>query len=172
VTAAPAAHYCFAGWSGDTQGDTNALAMTVLLDLPRQLSANFAEIVSACGTPEPWLADYYPETNDYDSAEQSDTDGDGLEAWEEYIAGTDPTNPSSGLELVEPVAPVDDQMLIQWNAVSGRYYSIYYLTNLVASVMQPLIEDWRAAGDGMLSFTNAIPPHDPQRYYRLKVTIE
>ncbi|MBU1910226.1 MAG: choice-of-anchor J domain-containing protein, partial [Verrucomicrobia bacterium] len=154
VTAAPADHYCFAGWSGDAQGDTNALVMTVTMDWSRHLTANFTEIMAACGTPEPWLAEYYPATNNYNEAELSDTDGDGLEAWKEYIAGTDPTDPASGLELVEPSLPIDGRMLMQWMAVSGRYYSIFYLTNLAASVMQPLIEDLRADGNGILSFTN------------------
>ena len=42
VTATPAPHWHFAGWTGDVQGDTNALTMTRTMDSPRSLTANFA----------------------------------------------------------------------------------------------------------------------------------
>jgi hypothetical protein len=66
VTAIPDAHYHFAGWSGDTQGDTNALAMTLIMDQPRTVTANFAidrytlTVVSAHGGTNPGTitADY------------------------------------------------------------------------------------------------------------------
>ncbi|HOW96604.1 MAG TPA: zinc-dependent metalloprotease family protein [Kiritimatiellia bacterium] len=171
VTAAPAEHYCFAGWGGDTQGDTNLTVMTVSLDRPRQVLASFVEIMAACGTPEPWLAAFYPATNDYDAAELTDTDEDGLSAWKEYVAGTDPTDPDSGLELA-PAAPVGNQVVVAWPAISGRYYSVYYLTNLAGSVEQPVIENWRAGQTGPASSTNAIAPDVLKRYYRLKVSLE
>ena len=171
VTAAPAEHYCFAGWSGDTQGDTNLTVMTVSLDRPRQLFAGFAEITAACGTPEPWLADYYPATNDYDAAELSDTDEDGLMAWQEYIAGTDPTDSDSGLEM-EPAVAVGEQVIVAWPAISGRFYSIYYLTNLASAIEQPVVENWRAGRTGPASWTNPVAPDVSKRYYRLKVSLE
>jgi hypothetical protein len=46
------------------------------------------------GTPIPWLAAYYPAV-DPDVADWSDTDGDGMFAWQEYQAGTIPTDPAS-----------------------------------------------------------------------------
>ena len=42
VTAAPNAHYRFAGWSGDVMGDTNNSVMTLLLNQARSITAHFA----------------------------------------------------------------------------------------------------------------------------------
>lgn len=42
VTAVPDAHYHFAGWSGDVQGDTNDPTMNLTMDRPRAVTANFA----------------------------------------------------------------------------------------------------------------------------------
>jgi hypothetical protein len=89
------------------------------------------------GTPHAWLDLYYPglmTEAEYENADASDTDGDGFTAGEEHIAGTVPTDPESLLriESTEPVATNSD-FVFQWNAVSGRVYSVYGTTNLMES---------------------------------------
>ena len=42
VVANPSIGWHFAGWSGDTQGDTNSAGMTMLMDRARVITANFA----------------------------------------------------------------------------------------------------------------------------------
>jgi hypothetical protein len=42
VTAVPAANCHFTGWTGDVEGDTNALAMTMTMSQARSVTANFA----------------------------------------------------------------------------------------------------------------------------------
>jgi hypothetical protein len=65
------------------------------------IDATFRENIWKEDTPETWLAQYYEGTNDYDAASDSDTDGDGFSAWEEYIAGCCPTNENSRFEITE-----------------------------------------------------------------------
>jgi hypothetical protein len=46
--------------------------------------------------PHLWLDEYGLVSNgDYESAVSDDTDGDGYTAWQEYVAGTVPTNAES-----------------------------------------------------------------------------
>ena len=42
VTATPSGNYSFSGWTGDVQGDTNSTTMTLIMDRPHTVSANFA----------------------------------------------------------------------------------------------------------------------------------
>lgn len=98
------------------------------------VSALFAENVAAHGTPERWLAQY-GWTNDFDTWETNDTDADSFQAWEEYIAGTDPTNSHSFfqcLELFSTNFPMVGKVL-RWNGVAGRVYAIDGSTNLMTS---------------------------------------
>ena len=61
------------------------------------------------GTPVSWLASYYPST-DPDVADWSDTDGDGMYAWQEYQAGTVPTDVNS----VFKITTVGNDWSITW----------------------------------------------------------
>ena len=143
----------FAGWSGDTGGeDTNNASISLLMDRERSLTARFIEKQAANGTPERWLAGFYA-TNDFDAAALTDTDGDGLLAWEEYQAGTDPTNAASVLQVT---AVVDDSgtYTIYWSSVVDRLYSVHRCTNLVGSWSGPPIA---AAIPGDPSGTNVFP---------------
>jgi hypothetical protein len=56
------------------------------------------------------------------SADYSDSDGDGLNNWQEWRAGTDPTNALSVLQLTAPV-PAPSGVAVTWQSVSGvRYF--------------------------------------------------
>jgi len=59
-----------------------------------QLAINFAENRTTTGTPEWWLAQS-GWTNDFEAAAMADPDGDSFPNWKEYVAGTDPTNPTA-----------------------------------------------------------------------------
>jgi len=173
VTAAPNPYCDFTGWGGDAAGDTNDLALTVTLDRPRQLVANFTPRLAAHhGTPESWLAEHYPEAGDLDAVEISDTDGDGLEAWQEYIAGTLPGDALSVLELESGGAVSEGQWLLRWPAISGRSYSLWFFTNPISPEDVPVVTSRLAGADGVMACTNAIPPEILRGFYRLTVRRE
>ena len=76
------------------------------------------------GTPYAWLAGYG--LTNYDADAVADQDGDGLKTWQEYIAGTDPTNAASCLKVAQT-----NRNTVTWSAVPDRVYSVYWSTNLV-----------------------------------------
>ncbi len=83
------------------------------------------------GVPKAWLADL-GWTNDFDAAATNDADGDRVATWEEYYAGTDPTNGASFfqcLEMAKTNFPTFGN-IVRWNAVTGRVYAIDSATNL------------------------------------------
>jgi hypothetical protein len=57
-----------------------------------------------------------------------DADGDGLTNYEEYIAGTDPTNPASYLRIERIIASGVAQL--QLGALSNRSYTVQYIDRL------------------------------------------
>ena len=58
-----------------------------------------------------------------------DADGDLLSNYEEYIAGTDPTNTASVLAF-EYIGMHGTNTVLQWQSVAGRHYSLLGSTNL------------------------------------------
>jgi len=84
---------------------------------------------TARSTPYQWLDDYrLVGGGDYEAADMLDSDGDGYKAWEEYVAGTDPTNSLSVFR-----AKIDEwggQRRVSWTpdltgAVPSRVYSVF-----------------------------------------------
>jgi hypothetical protein len=63
------------------------------------LEADFAPDRTPIGTSIPWLLHYYPGVEDFDAAALSDTDGDFVPAWVEYLVGTDPDDPGSVFQI-------------------------------------------------------------------------
>ncbi|MFH0909293.1 MAG: thrombospondin type 3 repeat-containing protein [bacterium] len=63
----------------------------------------------------------------------ADDDGDGYGNWEEYRAGTDPTNSRSFLGLQSgDTASSSTGIVVRWSSVAGKHYRIERSTNLVA----------------------------------------
>jgi hypothetical protein len=66
-----------------------------------------------------WLQQYGLPTDG--SADFTDADGDGLNNWQEWRFGTDPTNVLSALRLLAP-APVGSGLVVRWESVADRTY--------------------------------------------------
>ena len=121
---------------------------------------NYLDVVwmTENGVPKWWM-DQYSLTNVNDTVR--DVDRDGLQAWQEYIAGTDPTNRASCFRIAEQARNV-----IGWDAVSGRVYSVYWATNLLTGFQ--CLESNIPWTQG--SFTNSTTV--PCGYYKLDVRLE
>jgi len=74
-----------------------------------------------------WLQQYGLPTDG--SADYVDPDGDGLNNWQEWRAGTDPTNALSVLRLMTPV-PGPSGLTVSWQGVGTRTYFLERSTNL------------------------------------------
>ncbi len=67
------------------------------------------------------------------SRAQDDADGDHATTWQEYMAGTDPTNPASCFGIVgisNAVSLVSAGPVIRWASVTGKFYTLERATNL------------------------------------------
>ncbi len=98
----------------------------------------FAAATAAQGTPEWWLAGH-GFSNDFDLAELTDLDFDGMPAWQEYLTNTDPTNGQSLLqfEVVQPDPDAGATVLI-WQSASNRAYSIWRSVRLPDGFAEPV----------------------------------
>jgi hypothetical protein len=83
----------------------------------------------------------------------SDTDGDGFPDLAEFIAGTDPNQPTSTLHLSHPVKLVNGAVRLQWPTVRGRAYRVQ-----VSSTpgQWQNVTDWMLATSSALS--HSLPP--------------
>jgi hypothetical protein len=134
------------------------------------IQANIGAQLAASNTPKWWLWQYYADSNQFDNAAINDLDGDGRKGWQEYIAGTVPTNPDSVLEVFR-AARLGTSNVLYWIGSEGRLYSIYKSTNITkAWPTQAYTSNipFNASGTNVWGDTN-----DPERagYYRLGVRI-
>jgi M6 family metalloprotease-like protein len=83
--------------------------------------------------------------------EISDYDEDGMLDWQEFVAGTKPTNAGSRLSLeAAPLVDSDNQIIIQWSSVSNRLYAVGRKSSMV---------------DPFLFFTSGLPAYPPLNIY-------
>jgi len=101
-----------------------------------------------------WETGYF---GSLDQAGYMNWDSDLFSNLEEYIADTDPTDPSSFFVIEDMVAPT-----IYWTAGLGRTYSVYWSADL----QQPF--ERIAEGLTTGSYTDNLHPTGPN-YYRIKV---
>lgn len=122
-------------------------------------------------TPHSWLASYSKfGSNTYDEADWSDADGDGSFAWQEYRAGTDPSNSLSAFRIIS----VDDSQQVIWlggtNIDGYLYFRVYRATNLLDA------DPWglsvtnfpRIEGDkGTNTWTDLVATNLPAVFYKV-----
>jgi hypothetical protein len=96
----------------------------------------------------------------------TDTDGDGMSDYAEFIAGTNPTNAASNLRFLD-FFQTNHAMTFQWSAVPGRIYQLQTSTNLlewtpVSLWMQasnsPMTHTWTNLNKASRSFRIEVRP--------------
>lgn len=129
------------------------------------------------GIADSWMQQYfghpYGQASD-NSRATDDADGDGQNNLAEFQAGTDPTNSASAFRILE-IAPLDEDMLLTWSAVGGKWYIVQTATNLTGSLsnsfydLNPVI---------LAPGTNEYPlsvihvgaaTNSPSRFYRIRL---
>ena len=109
--------------------------MTVTLDQPRSIEANFAENLAPGGTPEWWLVSHGLTNQTFAQEELRDTDGDGMFAWQEYGADTVPTNAESVLRVLNISAEAGG-FKIEWKGGIKAWQYLECRQNLLSTSEQ------------------------------------
>jgi hypothetical protein len=153
ITAETNLYYHFNEWTGDAV--TNSSQITLAMTGPRTVTANFAPNVTAnTATPEWWLAQYG--FTNFTADAVADADGDGQLSWQEYIAGTNPTNSASSFRITGgSVTPAG--IVIRWSSESNRTYNLSRTTNLLEAFA------------GFVGATN-LPATPPENVYTNRVS--
>jgi hypothetical protein len=117
------------------------------------------------GISDAWEKYYFGEVST-NRTQYTDTDGDGMSDYAEFIAGTDPTNPDSNLRFLSTTLQTNHLFNIQWSAVPGRIYQIESSTNL--QTWLPLT-DWLQAQASPMSYATTTTNNSRALFYRVQV---
>jgi hypothetical protein len=83
------------------------------------------------GLPDYWELLYFGSLTATDGA--GDSDGDGLRDYEEYLAGTDPTDPESSMRFYGCWGGGPSGYTIVWASATNRLYTIQWTTDLMTN---------------------------------------
>jgi hypothetical protein len=135
------------------------------MDANKSVWALFAENMYTNNVPATWLVQHgLPES---DAGAVSDSDGDGLLAWQEYIAGTVPTNGNSVFAISNGWTGAQSA-IIRWPGVTGRTYKVMWSSNLVNGFTTNLSGDISGPQN---SFTDTIHGTEISGFYKMDVRL-
>ncbi|HXJ40581.1 MAG TPA: thrombospondin type 3 repeat-containing protein, partial [Bryobacteraceae bacterium] len=126
------------------------------------------------GIPDSWRAQYFSNqptnnvngtTTNNQSCATCDPDGDGFTNLQEFLAGTDPTNSTSALQIVSITRQPNGDNLIVWTSAAGKTYQVYATTEQ-SGAYAPLGNSVPSAG-ATTSYTDT-GVTDTAKYYKIK----
>ena len=102
------------------------------------------------------------------SADFADADGDGLNNWQEWIAGTVPSDGASVLIVGAPSVEVSG-VTLTWQSVSGKTYFVQRATDLAAPSGFSTLQTNIAGQAGTTSYTDTTGIGSGPFFYRVGV---
>jgi len=122
------------------------------------------------GIPDWWMIQYFGHITGQPgdlSLPQDDPNGTGMTTLQDYIAGTNPTDPTSVFQvLVAPPASSGGNVTLVWTAMAGRSYSVQYKDSLDDPIWHDLPGTPTISGN---QGKFAVPTDQASRYYRIVV---
>jgi len=100
----------------------------------------------------------------------ADPDADGMNNMEEFIAGTDPNNPSSALLLFDICKNARSEgVMLWWETKAGRKYQVLYRDSLIDGEWRCLGKEVEGIGGAFSIRDDTVAADRPHRFYRLRV---
>ncbi len=100
------------------------------------------------------------------SADFADTDGDGMNNWQEWVAGTSPTNAASALRLL-PLIVTPPGLRLSWSSDTNHAYSIERTTSLNSPAVFTLLRTDVLGQAGTTTYLDTDAPAGPAVFYRI-----
>jgi hypothetical protein len=127
--------------------------------------------IGAYECQSPALLDYYIWMQSYglptsSSAAYADADGDGMSNWQEWLAGTIPTNALSQLRLLAPVL-TPPGLRLRWNSDTNHAYSVERTPSLKPPVTFSLLRTNVPGLAGTTTFIDTTAPATGAGFYRI-----
>jgi PKD domain-containing protein len=103
------------------------------------------------------------------SADFAESDGDGMNNWQEWIAGTIPTDSNSFLQILPPSLTNSTGVTITWQSVSNRTYFLQTGTNLSFQPAFVSIQSNIVGQAGTTSFIDTTATNNATYFYRVGI---
>ena len=137
-------------------------ALTGLITLSSRTNSTYND-----GIPDSWRLRYFGTVNNYLSVSNADADGTGMDNWQKYVAGLDPTDPKSKLTVGtdQAVAQNPQDSVIYWPSVAGKQYVIQRSASLFPGTWNSISTNTGTGGNMEIHDSSV----SGTRYYRVSV---
>jgi hypothetical protein len=162
ANAAYAVHFDHASASPNGLAAMTASTTTGLITLADRSTSSFND-----GIPDAWRLRYFGSIYNLLSQASADADGDGASNWQEFVAGTDPTDSHSVLTVAthQAAALQAQDCVVHWPSIAGKNYVIERSASVFAPNWIPVSTNTGTGSDMEFHDTSA----GTTRFYRVQV---